>query len=81
MTLTLAIGLSTLLVAAGAARVQGQCEQWLPGNGLPGLDDTARAALIYDEGAGPAMYVGGEFSIAGEVAANQRPRHSSNVDP
>ena len=37
-----------------AQPASGQCtDQWLPGNGLPGLNGTARAALIYDDGTGP----------------------------
>ena len=57
LTLTLAIGLTTLLAAAGAARAQGQCErEWLPGQDLPGLNGTARATAVYDDGSGPALY-------------------------
>ncbi|MCP4246482.1 MAG: hypothetical protein GY778_05485, partial [bacterium] len=70
-TLTLATGLAILLAAGGAPRAQGQCEpQWLPGEGFPGLDRDAHAAVVYDDGSGPALYVGGEFTIAGDVFAN-----------
>ncbi|MFQ5807435.1 MAG: hypothetical protein ACE5I3_13385, partial [Phycisphaerae bacterium] len=69
-TLALGIGLTILLAAGGAPRAQGQCEpQWLPGEGFPGLG-RARAAVVYDDGSGPALYVGGQFPIAGDVVAN-----------
>ncbi len=54
-----------------AAPASAQCtDQWLPGDGLPGLNGTARAAVVYDDGTGPALYVGGLFSFAGELVAN-----------
>ena len=54
-----------------ATPASAQCtDQWLPGDGVPGLGGYGYAAAVYDDGTGPALYVGGEFSIAGEAIAN-----------
>ncbi len=59
------------LVAARAAL--GQC-QWLPGDGIPGVSSTARAAVAWDpDGPGPLpqrLVVGGGFSLAGETSTS-----------
>ena len=48
-----------------------QCtEQWLPGEGLPGLNGDVSAVAVYDDGNGAALYVGGDFTVAGHVVAN-----------
>ena len=50
---------------------QGQCiSGWTSGGVLPGLDDTAYATAVYDDGSGPALYVGGCFTLVGDVAVN-----------
>ena len=60
-----AVATMAALLVLGAPRAQGQCEpQWLPGEGLPGLSDPASAAVVYDDGSGPALYVGGGFAGA-----------------
>ncbi|MFN0131477.1 MAG: hypothetical protein ACKVW3_02935 [Phycisphaerales bacterium] len=33
----------------------------------PGLSGTAKALLVFDDGTGPALYVGGDFATAGEA--------------
>ncbi len=54
-----------------AAPVSAQCiDQWLPGEGLPGLNGQVNATVVYDDGSGPALYVGGSFNVAGETVAN-----------
>ncbi len=54
-----------------AAPASAQCtDQWLPGEGLPGLNGIVYATAVYDDGTGPALYVGGYFTVAGEVFAN-----------
>ncbi len=54
-----------------AAPASAQCtEQWLPGEGRPGLSGPVFAAAVFDDGTGPALYVGGDFNFAGEVVAN-----------
>ncbi len=58
--------LDPLRLAAGAA----PSPAWLPtfGGGL-GLDGEARAMVVWDDGTGPALYVGGQFFHAGGVSA------------
>ena len=54
-----------------AAPASAQCtDQWLPGEDLPGLDDDVLAAVVHDDGSGPALYVGGDFTTAGGTPAN-----------
>jgi len=45
---------------------------WSPltGSGGTGIDGTVRAMAVYDDGSGPALYVGGEFTTAGGLTAN-----------
>ncbi len=53
-----------------AAPASAQCtDQWLPGEGLPGLNGDVYATAVYDDGTGPALYVGGSFSVVGDVVA------------
>ena len=63
----LVLAAAVILTAAAAAPAQ-QCD-WLPGEGMPGLDDYVTAATVYDDGTGPALYVGGAFTFAGDVPA------------
>lgn len=60
------------LCVTGAAR--GQCAGWLPSDGLPGPNGSVVALTVWDpDGAGPAspkLVVAGEFTIAGDVRAN-----------
>ncbi|MCB9898735.1 MAG: hypothetical protein H6825_12090 [Planctomycetes bacterium] len=53
--------------------LSGTCEpNWLPTfGGQPGTDATVRALAIYDDGGGPSLYVGGDFGVAGGVAASR----------
>ncbi len=44
---------------------------WLPGFGMPGVSDTVAALTVFDDGNGPALYAGGQFTSAGGVAANR----------
>ena len=54
-----------------AAPASAQCiDQWLPGEGLPGLNGDVGAVAVYDDGTSPALYVGGEFSVVGNVLAS-----------
>ncbi len=61
-------------VLAPAARAQ--CLEWSPGfsrSGLwgPGASDRAfaSASAVFDDGSGPALFVGGQFGAAGGIAA------------
>src|SRR6266852_4954675 len=51
------------------AAAQG-CE-WARGFQSPGASDPLRALTVFDDGTGPALYAGGEFTTAGDVAANR----------
>src|SRR6185503_1142814 len=50
----------------------GCCQpSWVPTFGeQPGVGGDASALTVFDDGSGPALYVGGNFSTAGGVAAN-----------
>lgn len=63
---------AALLIPGPAARAQ--CgPQWLPGDGVPGLNGRATASTLWDpDGPGPApprLVVGGYFTIAGNLPA------------
>lgn len=40
---------------------------WAEGFGLPGLDGEVNASVVFNDGTGDALYVGGQFSIAGDI--------------
>lgn len=44
---------------------------WSPVGTTGGMNGIVRAFAIFDDGTGPALYVGGEFTTAGGVAANR----------
>ena len=39
--------------------------------GLPGVDNAVQSLTVFDDGGGPALYVGGNFTVAGGVVANR----------
>ncbi len=66
------VGLALLLTASARA----QCPaDWLPGEGMPGVNGAVRAATAWDpDGPGPQpelLVVGGSFEVAGDVAASK----------
>jgi len=62
----LVVGLTLIAAQSGPA----QCpEGWRPGEGLPGLDGPVYARTVWDDGTGPALFVAGEFTIAGSTQA------------
>ncbi|MBI4717282.1 MAG: hypothetical protein HY763_05720 [Planctomycetes bacterium] len=61
--------LFTQLASAG-----GQCGEWASGFHVPGVSGAVRAAAVYDDGSGPALYVGGTFNTAGPVVARNLAR-------
>ncbi len=72
-----ALATSVLLSTAGALPAQTPPDlcspSWLPAFGAPpGVNSPVLAQAVYDDGNGdgPALYVGGEFTVAGGVAAN-----------
>jgi hypothetical protein len=65
---------AVFVLAWPAPRVCAQCEpQWLPGDGLPGIDGNVAATTVWDpDGPGPQsplLVAGGDFAVAGDVLA------------
>ncbi|TWT45101.1 hypothetical protein RAS1_15220 [Phycisphaerae bacterium RAS1] len=47
------------------------CErQWGEGFARPGVSDSVHALTVFDDGSGPALYVGGVFATAGGMPVN-----------
>ena len=71
----------TFAVAALAVPLAAQCGEWMPGDGVPGVNGRVHAMTMWDrDGAGPAvpvLAVAGEFTLAGGVAA----RNVATYDP
>jgi len=64
-------GIVALHAVAGLTPAQGQCAfEWAPGFTAPGTNGTVFAMAVFDDGNGPALYVGGWFTKAGGVEAN-----------
>jgi len=69
------LGLSVVLSSLTAQAATAQCTEWRAGFGASGIgadplwDSTVDAQLSFDDGSGPALYVGGVFAASGEVAA------------
>src|SRR5205823_2133731 len=64
--LPFAIGASAL---AWTCPARGDCSfGWKPLGDTPGVNGSVYAMTVYDDGTGPALYVGGQFSMAGNVA-------------
>ena len=62
-------------VASGLGVMVGQAclaqdGDWLPGDGMPGTNDVVRAITSWDDGAGPDLYIGGDFTFAVETFAS-----------
>ncbi|TVQ62736.1 MAG: hypothetical protein EA379_05050 [Phycisphaerales bacterium] len=53
------------------ARWNGASWAALPGVDTPGVSGTVNALAVYDDGSGPALYVGGAFTEAGGVTVNR----------
>jgi hypothetical protein len=81
-------GRGPALYAAGAFEIAGRTTahniakwdgtQWSPL--LPGgSDDSVAVLAVYDDGSGPALYLGGSFSNAGGVPVNNICKWSGTV--
>ena len=72
--LSLAFAIITCLSAAAPSNAQECGPQWLPGEGMPGVDGVVWATTMWDpDGPGPQtpkLVVGGQFSIVGNIRAN-----------
>jgi hypothetical protein len=62
---------AAFLLSGASLSAQLDCEPgWLPTFGaLPGANKNVLAATVFDDGLGPALYVGGPFTSVGGVAA------------
>lgn len=58
------------LALVAAAHAQSQCSAWSDGFALPGVAGTVLDAVVFDDGSGPKLYVGGDFSNAGSRPAS-----------
>ncbi|MFI4917067.1 MAG: GC-type dockerin domain-anchored protein [Phycisphaerales bacterium JB060] len=63
--------IAAFLMLAWSAIAMGQCEPvWTPDLfGVVGVDREVRAAIVWDDGNGPAVFIGGDFESAGGVRA------------
>lgn len=62
---------AAVIVGAAAQAALGQCLDWAFGFGIPGsgINGEVLALAAFDDGSGPALYAGGNFSSAGGVPA------------
>src|SRR5262245_52633400 len=65
------LGIVLWTVCVPNASAWAQC-QWAEGGGsaLFGVDETISAMAVFDDGSGDALYVAGDFTVAGDVAAS-----------
>lgn len=69
--MTLGRLIASLLVLAAASVARGQCTQeWIQGGGLAGVDGRVDSSLVRVESGRETLYVGGEFTRAGEGPAS-----------
>lgn len=48
-----------------------QCAEWSPGFSTPGANGSVEAAVVFDDGSGPALFVGGAFDQIGGARARR----------
>jgi hypothetical protein len=74
---------ASVLAAAGARSASGQCLEWSTGFGVDGVrgpsNESVNAFAVFDDGSGPALYVGGEFTDAGGVVTSRLARWSGSA--
>jgi hypothetical protein len=68
---------AAVTLASSAARAQ--CQTWQPGHSPMGVDGAAFALCTFDDGSGPAIFVGGTFTTAGGDAAKNIARWNGFV--
>lgn len=69
------VGLLALLLATDRSAAQACEPKWSEAFFLPGADRPVRAMLAFDDGTGPAVYVGGQFTALGGAAARNIARY------
>jgi hypothetical protein len=60
---------AVVLSTSTAAPTLAQCQEWSAGFAVPGVDSVVYASAVFDDGSGPALYVGGLFDYAESVPA------------
>ena len=56
------------IVVIGTHAALADCpKEWATGFHAPGVTGTVNAMAVFDDGSGPALYVGGDFDAAGEA--------------
>src|SRR5262245_23508656 len=64
--------LHALIVATGlSGPALAQCDSWEPSFGLNGADNVVYAMAVFEDGSGPALYVGGAFTAVGDTPASR----------
>ena len=58
-----------LVTLALAPESRAQCPSWTGGFEQPGVNGIVYASAVYDDGSGPALYLAGSFSLAGDVSS------------
>lgn len=62
--MSLGFWMAVLFTSRPAAAQQSCGPEWLPGQGIPGLDGAITAMTAWENGPGPGLYVGGSFELA-----------------
>ena len=71
-----------LMLWAGPHNAQAQCEfEWSDGFNVPGANGAVLSTTIFDDGRGPALYVGGGFSSVGGASASGIARRNGRWSP
>ncbi len=68
--LALPPALTAIALFVAAAPLCAQTCEWASGFHLRGMDDEVRASTVFDDGSGPALYVGGDFETADDIGVN-----------
>src|SRR5687767_7684280 len=62
-----------LLLAGLSGTARAQCQEWADGFQLPegGVSDGIRAQVVFNDGGGPELYVGGDFTSTSTAPASR----------
>lgn len=59
------------LLVAVSQRAEAQCNgHWIGGHPVPGVAGPVYCSAVFDDGSGPALFVGGYFSVAGDQSVS-----------
>jgi hypothetical protein len=75
-----------MIAFLAALASQSGCSEWTPGFEIPGVytpfsigQNGVMASAVFDDGSGPALYIGGDFQIAGPSPARAVARWDGNT--